>query len=89
MAEMIIQLVTDSETGKRDIIVKLNSDADSLPFEHDHLHRELVEKLIEGGTLKASEVGQLIIEREENLVIDTPLSEGTQQDQRESEEESS
>jgi hypothetical protein len=28
------------------------------------MHRALVEKLLEGGTLKASELGQVIVERE-------------------------
>jgi hypothetical protein len=46
MAEMTIRLRCDPETGKRDIIVALESDADALPHEHEALHRRLVEKLI-------------------------------------------
>lgn len=65
MAEMTIRLVTDPQTGKKDILVDLRSDADSLPHEHEQLHRQLVEQLVEGGLVKASEVGQVIIEREE------------------------
>ena len=65
MAEMTIQLKCDPVTGKKDIIVSLSGDADSLPHEHEQLHRRLVEKLIEGGVLQASEVGKVIVEREE------------------------
>ena len=64
MAEMTIRLRHDPATGKRDIIVTLRSDEDALPHEHEQQHRALVEKLIEGGTLKASEVGKIVVERE-------------------------
>ena len=66
MAEMTIRLVTDPQTGKKDIIVSLKSDEDMLPHEHEQQHRRLVDKLIEGGLLKASEVGKLVVEREES-----------------------
>jgi hypothetical protein len=65
MAEMIIRLRCDPETGKRDIIVSLESDADALPNEHEALHRRLVEKLIGQGLITADEAGKLIVEREE------------------------
>lgn len=65
MPEMTIQLRRDPQTGKQNIIVKLSSDEDALPHEHEQLHRALVDKLIEGGILKAGEEGNLIIEREE------------------------
>jgi hypothetical protein len=62
MAEMTIRLRCDPETGKRDIIVSLRSDADSTPHEHEQLHRQLVEKLVNGGIMKAGD--KLIVERE-------------------------
>ncbi len=65
MAEMTIRLRHDPATGKRDIIVTLRSDEDALPHEHEQQHRELVDKLIEGGVLKASEVGKVVVEREQ------------------------
>jgi hypothetical protein len=65
MAEMTIRLQNDPVTGKRNIIVALRSDDDALPHEHERLHAALVEKLIEGGVLKASELGQIVVEREE------------------------
>jgi FtsH ternary system-associated peptide len=64
MAEMTIQLRIDPETGKKNIIISLSSDADALPHEHEQQHRALVEKLIEGGTLKAGELGKIVVERE-------------------------
>jgi FtsH ternary system domain X3-analog len=64
MAEMTIQLKIDPATGKKDIIIALRSDADALPHEHEQQHQRLVEKLIEGGLLKAAEVGKIVVERE-------------------------
>ena len=65
MAEMTIRLRVDPATGKKDIVVSLSSDADALPHEHEQQHRALVEKLIRGGLLQASEVGQIVVERVE------------------------
>jgi hypothetical protein len=65
MAEMTIRLQIDPVTGKKNIIVSLRSDEDALPHEHEQQHRALVEKLIEGGIVKAGEVGMIIVEREE------------------------
>jgi hypothetical protein len=64
MAEMTIQLKIDPATGKKDIIIALRSDDDALPHEHEQQHQRLVEKLIEGGVLKATEVGKIVVERE-------------------------
>ena len=65
MAEMTIRLRTDPATGKKDIVVSLRSDDDALPLEHEQQHRALVQKLIEGGLVKAEELGQVVVEREE------------------------
>ncbi|HEY2911339.1 MAG TPA: hypothetical protein VGI99_13905 [Gemmataceae bacterium] len=64
MPELTISLRCDPATGKRDIVVQLHSDADALPQEHEQLHRELVDKLVNGGILKAGEAGKLVVERE-------------------------
>ena len=74
MAEMTIRLRCDPATGKKDIIIKLTSDADALPHEHEQMHRALVDKLIEGGLLKAGEEGNLIIERQEETAAAEPES---------------
>ncbi len=64
MANLIIRLQVDPETKKRNVIIAYMSDADALPIEHEEMHRRLVDQLIEGGALKASELGKIIIERE-------------------------
>jgi hypothetical protein len=65
MAEMTIRLRCDPQTGKKDIIISLRSDADALPHEHEQQHRALVEKLLNRGLLTESELGKIIVEREE------------------------
>jgi hypothetical protein len=61
MAEMIIMLRRDPNTGKQNIIIKLDSEPDALPIEHEQQHRELVAKLI---GKKPEDFGEVIIERE-------------------------
>lgn len=80
MAEMTIKLRRDPATGKQNIIIKLHSDEDALPHEHEQMHRALVDKLINGGILKAGEEGNLIIEREEGTTAPEP--ERTQPEQQ-------
>ncbi len=63
MAEMIIMLRRDKSTGKQNIIVKLDSDSDALPMEHEQLHRKLVEQLL-GKGIDAEDLGEVIIERD-------------------------
>lgn len=82
---MTIRLQTDPESGKKNIIVSLRPDEDQLPHEHEEQHKALVDKLIEGGMLKASEVGKVVIEREEEAPVSEAPAE--QQPQRESESE--
>lgn len=83
MAEMTIRLRVNPETGKKDIIVALHSDDDSLPHEHEHLHRQLVEKLIRGGLVGADEAGSLVIERLEEQSESAPAPvQGHEEDHR-------
>lgn len=63
MPELTIHLRRDPATGKQNIIVKLDSDPDALPVEHERLHRTIVEKLI-GKGLNPDDLGELVIERE-------------------------
>ena len=74
MAEMTIRLQSDPQTGKKNIIVSLSSDADALPHEHEQQHRALVEKLIQKGLVKASELGEIVVEREETEDIESPTA---------------
>jgi hypothetical protein len=64
MATLTIRLRINPETGKKDILIDLHSDADALPHEHEQQHKALVEKLIHGGLIKAAEVGEIVVERE-------------------------
>lgn len=63
MAEMLIMLRRDPDTGKQNIIVKLDSDPDALPVEHEQMHKTLVEKLV-GKGINAEDLGEIVIERE-------------------------
>lgn len=63
MAELLIILRRDPQTGKQNIVVKLDSDPDALPIEHEQMHKTLVEKLI-GKGLKPEDLGELVVERE-------------------------
>ncbi len=65
MAELTIRLIPDPSTGKRNIVISMKSDEDALPHEHEQQHRALVDKLINGGILKAEEVGTITVTREE------------------------
>lgn len=65
MAEMTIRLRIDPATNKKDIIISLRSDEDALPHEHEQQHKALVEKLIHKGLLKAEELGEIVVEREQ------------------------
>ncbi len=83
MAEMTIRLRCDPATGKKDIVVTLRSDPDALPHEHEQQHRALVEKLMAGGLLKASEIGQVVVEREEKAgESTTPANQPAQEERR-------
>lgn len=63
MAEMTIVLRRDPKSGKQNIVVKLDSDPDALPVEHEQLHKTLVEKLV-GKGLNPEDLGEVVIERE-------------------------
>ena len=65
MAKVTLRLVQDPETGKRNVIIGYEGDSGSLPMEHEADHKAIVEKLIEGGTLDAASLGNIIIERPE------------------------
>lgn len=77
MAEMTIRLQCDPHTGKQDIIVTLRSDEDLLPHEHEQRHQALVDKLIQGGLLAASDVGRILVEREADAAEQVAAPEST------------
>ena len=73
MATMTILLRKDPDTGKQNIIVKLDSDPDALPVEHEQLHRTLVEKLV-GKGVNAEDLGEIIVEREPEKQPSEPVA---------------
>jgi hypothetical protein len=62
MASATIRLSVDPVTGKRTVSVSYTSDAEMLPHEHEDMHREVVEKLFEGGIAKPGD--EIVVERE-------------------------
>jgi hypothetical protein len=82
MAEMTIQLRCDPVTGKKDIVVSLRSDEDALPQEHEQLHRQLVDQLVEGGIVKAGEIGKIVVQREAENGSSAPVSTGREEERR-------
>jgi hypothetical protein len=71
MAEMTIMLRRDPNTGKQNIIIKLDSDADALPLEHEQMHKALVEKIT---GKKVEDFGEIIVERESEAQPAAPVS---------------
>lgn len=63
MGEITIRLRTDPATGRKNVIIQLESDADALPIEHEEHHKALLDRLLEGGLLRQGELGKVIVER--------------------------
>jgi len=63
MAEMVLKLSRDPESGRPVVVVELHSDSDSLPFEHEDSHRKIIEELIGRGLIGSGEDPKLIISR--------------------------
>jgi len=49
MADLTLRLRVDPVTGRREIVIDYASDSDALPFEHEEEHRQLAEKVVNGG----------------------------------------
>lgn len=49
MADLILRLRVDPATGKRELVIDYTSDADALPMEHEDAHRQLANRVVEGG----------------------------------------
>lgn len=82
MAEVVIRLRIDPESGKKDIVITMHSDEDALPHEHEQQHRAIVDKLIHGGIVKASELGQIVVERAEKETIPAQPGSAPPQEER-------
>lgn len=63
MAAIHIKLLFNLQTGKKDIYIDFESDADALPIEHEAAHRAVVEKLLGQKVILEDEVGEVYIQR--------------------------
>lgn len=81
MAELVLRLEIDPVTGKKNVIIDYGSDEDALPMEHEEDHRRLVDRLIEGGALKAADLGHIVIRRDgDDPVVEEPGHEEAQRE---------
>lgn len=81
MAQMTIMLRKDPSTGKQNIIIKLDSEPDALPHEHEQMHRQLVQKLT---GLKPEDFGEVIVEREPDAEPSQPINSPSEQERKKS-----
>lgn len=82
MAETILQLEVDPETGRKQLVVKHISDEDLLPHEHEEEHRAVVDKVFEGkGKIEA--VDGVVVRRDPagNVKLDLPQDEAEEEQQ--------
>ena len=71
MAELVLRLRVDPQTGKREVVVDYASDSDALPIEHEDEHRRLAGKVVEGGLSS----GKVSVTREgDNSVPESPAA---------------
>ena len=63
MGEFTVRFRFDTTTGRKEIVVEYESDADQLPVEHEKRHRQIVEKLLGEGIIKPDETGNVKVER--------------------------
>jgi len=82
MPEMTIRLICDKQTGKKNIIISLHGDEDALPHEHEQMHRAIVDKVMGKGLVKAQELGQVIVERQEEEKAPAPVAGNTPQERQ-------
>jgi hypothetical protein len=75
MADLTLRLRVDPKTGRREIVIDYTSDSDALPIEHEENHRQLADKVVDGGlknkkveVTRAGEEGQGLGEATEEAV---------------------
>ena len=73
MADLTLRLRVDPKTGRREIVIDYSSDSDALPFEHEEEHRQLAEKVVNGGLKNNPKVE--VSREEEAAAIEAPASE--------------
>ena len=73
MADLTLRLRVDPKTGRREIVIDYSSDSDALPFEHEEEHRQLAEKVVNGGLKNNPKVE--VSREEEAAATEAPASE--------------
>lgn len=63
MGGATIRLVYNLQSGRHDIYVDYDSEADALPFEHEDAHRELIQQLIGASALGEDDLGEVVVSR--------------------------
>jgi hypothetical protein len=76
MADLTLRLRVDPKTGRREIVIDYSSDSDALPFEHEEEHRQLAEKVVNGG-LKNNPKVEVSREEEAAATPDTATEQPT------------
>ena len=66
MADILIKLTFNLETGKKDILIDYDGDDDALPHEHEKQHRHIVQTLLGNGVLTKKELGNVAVTRGSN-----------------------
>jgi hypothetical protein len=68
MADLILRLRVDPATGKRELVIDYTSDADALPIEHEDAHRQLADRVVDGGLRS----GKVEVTRAPEAPVDAP-----------------
>lgn len=63
MAEIMISLSYNKDTGKKDIRIDYESDLDALPWEHESKHKELVKRVLGEGAFDPDDLGEIVVSR--------------------------
>jgi hypothetical protein len=72
MADLTLRLRVDPTTGRREIVIDYTSDSDALPVEHEENHRQLANRVIDGGLKN----GKVEVSREQDgTATETPTAE--------------
>ena len=66
MSEIMIKLVYNLKSGKKDVFIDFVSDIDALPIEHERDHKRLVQDLLGRGVLTPDELGEVAVRRVTN-----------------------
>lgn len=74
MAEITIRFRHNKQTGKKELVIHLESDSDVMSHEHEADHRRLVESLI---GQKVDDDTSIVIERIEKAQTTTTTTEST------------